>query len=78
MESFRILVFNWRCWVNPAMGGAEVFTREVLKRWVGWGHEVTLFTSGFPNCRREEVLDGVRVVRAGGKYSVYWRAREVL
>ena len=76
MESFRILVFNWRCWVNPAMGGAEVFTREVLKRWVGWGHEVTLFTSEFPNCRREEVLDGVRVVRAGGKYSVYWRARE--
>jgi len=40
----RILVFNWRCWVNPAMGGAEVFTREVAKRWVRAGHEVTLFT----------------------------------
>ena len=75
MESFRILVFNWRCWVNPEMGGAEVFTREVCRRWVGWGHEVTLFTSEFDGCRREEVLDGVRVVRAGGKYSVYWKAR---
>ena len=33
------------CWLNPAMGGAEVFTREVTKRWAKAGHEVTLFTS---------------------------------
>jgi glycosyltransferase involved in cell wall biosynthesis len=61
--------------MNPEMGGAEVFTREVAKRWVKWGHEVTLFTSEFPNCRREEVLDGVRVVRAGRRYLVYWEAK---
>jgi glycosyltransferase involved in cell wall biosynthesis len=58
------------------MGGAEVFTREVAKRWVEAGHEVTLFTSEFPNCKREEVLDGVRVVRSGGRYSVYRRAKK--
>lgn len=58
------------------MGGAEVFTREIAKRWVEAGHEVTLFTSEFPNCRHEEVLNGVRVVRSGGKYSVYGRAKE--
>jgi len=57
------------------MGGAEVFTYENAKRWVKVGHEVTLFTSEFPNCKREEVLDGVRIVRAGGKYSVYWKAK---
>ena len=71
---YRILWFNWRCWVNPEMGGAEVFTREVARRLVRAGHEVTLFTSEFPGCRREEVLDGVRVVRAGGRYTVYLRA----
>ena len=76
MKSFRVLWFSWRCWLNPAMGGAEVFTREVAKRWVEAGHEVTLFTSEFPNCRHEEVLDGVRVVRSGGRYSVYGRAKE--
>jgi len=75
METLKILLFNWRCWLNPAMGGAEVFTREVARRWVRAGHEVTLFASEFPNCRREEVVDGVRVVRAGGKYSVYWKAK---
>ncbi|MGB9672456.1 MAG: glycosyltransferase family 4 protein, partial [Candidatus Norongarragalinales archaeon] len=65
MESLRILVFNWRCWLNPEMGGAEVFTREVARRWVKAGHEVTLFTSAFDGCKREEILDGVRIVRAG-------------
>jgi glycosyltransferase involved in cell wall biosynthesis len=57
------------------MGGAEVFTREVAKSWVQAGHEVTLFTSEFSKCKREEVLDGVRVVRCGGRFSVYWRAK---
>ena len=76
MEKLKILWFNWRCWLNPEMGGAEVFTHENAKRWVRAGHEVTLFTSEFPNCKREEVLDGVRVVRHGGKFSVYWRARK--
>ena len=58
------------------MGGAEVFTYENAKRWVRAGHEVTLFTSEFPHCKRGEVVDGVRIVRAGGKYSVYWRAKK--
>jgi glycosyltransferase involved in cell wall biosynthesis len=71
MERLKILWLNWRCWLNPAMGGAEVFTHEVAKRWVATGHEVTLFTSEFPNCKHEEILDGVRVIRSGGKYSVY-------
>jgi glycosyltransferase involved in cell wall biosynthesis len=58
------------------MGGAEVFTREIAKRMVEKGHEVTLFTSQFPNCKKEEVLDGVKIVRAGGRYSVYWNAKK--
>lgn len=72
----RILVLNWRCWLNPAMGGAEVFTYEITKRWVNAGHEVTLFTSEFPGCRKVEVVDGIRIVRAGGRYLVYWKAKK--
>jgi glycosyltransferase involved in cell wall biosynthesis len=75
MESFKILWFNWRCWLNPAMGGAEVFTREVATRWVEAGHEVTLFTSEFLGSKAKEFLDGVKVVRAGGRYSVYVKAK---
>jgi len=76
MGKFKILWFNWRCWMSPEMGGAEVFTREVAKRLSETGHEITLFTSEFRGCRGEEVVDGVRIVRAGGRYSVYWKAKE--
>jgi glycosyltransferase involved in cell wall biosynthesis len=76
MESLNILVFNWRCWLNPERGGAEVFTREVAERWVRMGHKVTLFTSRFPGCKREEIFGGVRIVRDGGKLLVYLKARK--
>ncbi|MCK4424288.1 hypothetical protein KAU93_01290 [Candidatus Bathyarchaeota archaeon] len=40
MEKLKVLWFNWRCWLNAEMGGAEVFTYEVAKRWVKAGHEL--------------------------------------
>jgi glycosyltransferase involved in cell wall biosynthesis len=58
------------------MGGAEVFTHEVLKRWAAAGHRVTLFTAKFRGSKQDEVDDGVDIVRRGGTYSVYWRARD--
>jgi glycosyltransferase involved in cell wall biosynthesis len=76
MESLKILIFNWRCWLNPEMGGAEIFTREVAKRWARWGHEVTLFTSKFLGCRETEEVNGVRIFRDGGKLAVYFKAKQ--
>jgi len=72
----KILWLNWRCWVNPAMGGAEVFTYEVAKRWAAFGHEITLFTSKFPGCSNEEIVDGIKIVRAGGRFTVYGQAKK--
>lgn len=72
----KILIYNWRDIKNPDAGGAEVFTHEIARRWVGKGNEVTLFTSAFAGCRKEEVVDGVKIIRDGGKYSVYWKAKE--
>lgn len=70
----EVLVYNWRDVRNPAAGGAEVFTHEVFSRLVERGHEVTLFTAGFDGAPDEETLDGIRVVRAGGRFTVYPRA----
>ena len=58
------------------MGGAEVFTHEIAKRWVESGNEVTLFTSEFPTCKKEEEVDGVRIVRSGRKYQVFCNAKK--
>jgi len=76
MSHFKMLIFNWRDIKNPAAGGAEVFTHEVAKRLVEKGHEVTLFTSEFAGCQKKETIDGVKIIRAGGKYTVYLKARE--
>jgi glycosyltransferase involved in cell wall biosynthesis len=77
MKSLKILWLNWRCWLNPEMGGAEVFTREVAKRWVASGHEVTLFTSEFLGCKKEEFSYGIKIMRAGGRFSVYRQAKKL-
>lgn len=71
----RVLVYNWRDIENPNAGGAEVFTHEVLKRLVNRGHHATLFTSKFDEAPEEEEIDGVQIVRAGGRFSVYWNAK---
>lgn len=76
METLDLLIFNWRCWLNPEAGGAEVFTKENAERWVKAGHRVTLFTSAYPGSRRAEDSNGVEIVRAGGKYSVYREAKK--
>lgn len=70
----RILIFNWRDIKNPLAGGAEVLTHETARRWVQQGHEVTLLTSRFSAAPAEEVVDGVRIVRCGNAWTVYWQA----
>lgn len=72
----RLLVYNWRDVEHPDAGGAEVFTHEVLTRLVERGHEATLFAAAFDGCDDETVVDGVRIVRAGGRFSVYRRAKQ--
>jgi glycosyltransferase involved in cell wall biosynthesis len=72
----KILAFNWRDTKNPAAGGAEVYTHELLKRMVARGNEVTLFTSRFKDSEYREFVDGIEVIRAGGRCSVYWKARK--
>ena len=71
----RILWFNWRDIKHPESGGAEVLTHEVMRRLVLRGHEMTLFCPKVVGRQSEEVIDGVRIVRKGGKYTVYSKGR---
>jgi glycosyltransferase involved in cell wall biosynthesis len=65
----NILVVNWRDIKNPEAGGAEVHLHEIFKRIAGMGHKVTLLSSAFDGSEREETIDGMRVLRRGGKFS---------
>jgi glycosyltransferase involved in cell wall biosynthesis len=72
----NILIYNWRDIINPAAGGAEVFTHEIAKRLVSKGHKITLFTSAFGGCKAREAIDGIDIIRSGGRYSVYFQAQK--
>lgn len=73
----RILIVNWRDIQHPWAGGGEVNIHEQAKRWVQWGHSVTMLCGRFPKrtpCEPETEIDGVRIIRRGGRFSVYFRA----
>ena len=70
----RIVILNWRDITHPRAGGAERVTHEIARRWVAWGHQVTLFCASYQGASPEDVLDGVRVVRRGRQQTVHWEA----
>jgi glycosyltransferase involved in cell wall biosynthesis len=63
----RFLMLNWRDPKNPTSGGAERVTRAYLARLVNRGHEVYWFANDFPGAVGTEQLDGITVVRGGGR-----------
>ncbi|MBI4137611.1 glycosyltransferase [Candidatus Roizmanbacteria bacterium] len=70
-KNMRILIVNWRDTRHVWAGGAEVYVHEIAKNWVKAGHQVTIFCGNDAHNPRNEVLDGVQVVRRGGSYTVY-------
>jgi len=71
----RILWYHWKDITHPSYGGAEVLSHEVSKRLVKKGFDITQFCSSYPSAKKEEIIDGVKIVRDGGKYSVYIKAK---
>jgi glycosyltransferase involved in cell wall biosynthesis len=71
----RILAYNWRDRGHPRAGGAEVYLESVAREWVRSGHEVTVFCAAVAGRPAEELVDGVRILRRGGRIGVYREAR---
>lgn len=64
----RLLVINWLDRENPQSGGAETHLHEIYGRLAQRGHDVTLLCSGWEGCAPTTVLDGMQVVRVGGRW----------
>jgi glycosyltransferase involved in cell wall biosynthesis len=67
----EILLLNWNDRTNPYAGGAEIHLHELFSRLVARGHGVTLLCSGYRGAPSEVVLDGIRVLRRGGRYTFH-------
>lgn len=69
LAPMRFLMLNWRDPKNPLSGGAERVTAGYLAALQQRGHEVHWFANSFPGAPAAEVVDGIPVVRGGGKGS---------
>jgi len=71
----NILILSWRAPGHPNAGGAEQVSFEHAKAWVKAGHDVTWFTSNYKNAKKEETLEGIRIIRRGRQFiDVQFRA----
>jgi len=71
METLKIFIFNWRCWLHPSAGGAEVVTREVARRLASQGHEVHLVCANYWGGKRHDRIYDVEITRLGGAITLY-------
>lgn len=69
-----ILILNWKDIKNPHAGGAEIITFEFARRLVKDGHQVTFFSRSFSGAKKEEMIDGVNIVRRGNNITTYFHA----
>jgi glycosyltransferase involved in cell wall biosynthesis len=66
-----VLLLCWRDTGHPQGGGSETYLQRIGAELAASGVAVTLRTARYPGAPRCEVIDGVRISRAGGPYSVY-------
>jgi glycosyltransferase involved in cell wall biosynthesis len=70
----RILVLSWRDLGHPEAGGSELFMVRAAAGLARRGHDVTVLCGGYAGAPAEDVIEGVRYLRRGSRYSVYLRA----
>jgi len=70
----KILILNWRDIKNPLSGGAEIILYELAKKLIEDKHTVVWFAQSFEGGLKEEVYEGIRIIRKGNKYSVFLHA----
>jgi glycosyltransferase involved in cell wall biosynthesis len=69
-----VLILNWRDTTNPEGGGSELYVEQVAAGLAAGGRPVTLFCAGHPRAPSTERVGGIRVVRRGGRLTVYLHA----
>lgn len=63
----NILAINWQDIKNPYGGGAEIHFHRIFEKIVRRGHEVTLLCCKYEGCKKEEVIEGIKIIRRGSR-----------
>ncbi len=72
----RILWFTWKDKTHPFAGGAEKVDEVLATQLVQDGHTLVMITSGYPNGKHKEKINGYEVIRVGNQYTVYFEASQ--
>ena len=67
----RVLFLSWRDTTHPDGGGSEVYVEQVAAGLAARGHDVTVLCAAHDGAPDVTVRDGVRIVRRGGRLTVY-------
>ncbi|HET6530159.1 MAG TPA: glycosyltransferase family 4 protein [Actinoplanes sp.] len=68
----HVLFLNWRDTTHPEGGGSEVFLERVAAELTGHGYRTTVLCQAHGTAPAEETTPaGVRIVRRGGRHTVY-------
>ncbi|CAM64549.1 glycosyltransferase family 4 protein [Mycobacteroides abscessus] len=70
----EVLMLCWRDTAHPQGGGSETYLQRIGAELAASGVKVTLRCAAHPGAPRREVVDGVHISRAGGRFTVYPRA----
>lgn len=74
----NLLVVNWLDRRNPLAGGAEIHLFEIFRRLAARGHRIRLVCSGWPGGPPRETVDGIEVLRVGGRNTFALLARRAI
>ena len=66
-----VLLLCWRDTGHPQGGGSETYLQRIGAQLADDGVDVTLRTARYAGAAPREVVDGVRISRGGGPYTVY-------
>ena len=70
-DSLRVLLLNWRDTGHPEGGGAETHLERMAGGLRQAAHHVEVRCARYPGAPVRQVVDGVHVVRRGGRFTVY-------
>lgn len=69
----EVLLLCWRDTGHPQGGGSERYLERVGAALAARGARVTFLTAAYPGAPRKQMRDGMRILRAGGRLTVYPR-----
>jgi glycosyltransferase involved in cell wall biosynthesis len=73
--SRHVMFLNWRDTLNPHGGGSEVYVEKIAGELIRRGYRATLFCAAHEEGPADETTAaGLRVLRRGGRHTVYLRA----